>query len=163
MMIFFFLMIRRPPRSTLFPYTTLFRSVFVEDRQADLDLERHRVGHAALLALLLVVLVLEADGLAAVVAERRAHGVERAAVVAQGLARRERVDLDERAAGLAVRAKIPQTFEPSALTLPVADVVLDEVELGRLAEVRDGEDRAEDRLEPRRLALLREQVHLEEA
>src|SRR3989442_11200159 len=27
--IFFFLMIRRPPRSTLFPYTTLFRSVFL--------------------------------------------------------------------------------------------------------------------------------------
>src|SRR3712207_8453260 len=26
MMLFFFLMIRRPPRSTLFPYTTLFRS-----------------------------------------------------------------------------------------------------------------------------------------
>src|SRR3712207_9145718 len=26
MFIFFFLMIRRPPRSTLFPYTTLFRS-----------------------------------------------------------------------------------------------------------------------------------------
>src|SRR3712207_7318882 len=26
MMYFFFLMIRRPPRSTLFPYTTLFRS-----------------------------------------------------------------------------------------------------------------------------------------
>src|SRR5260370_23280692 len=25
---FFFLMIRRPPRSTLFPYTTLFRSCF---------------------------------------------------------------------------------------------------------------------------------------
>src|SRR3712207_8302952 len=25
---FFFLMIRRPPRSTLFPYTTLFRSEF---------------------------------------------------------------------------------------------------------------------------------------
>src|SRR3989440_10445852 len=28
--IFFFLMIRRPPRSTLFPYTTLFRSDFDE-------------------------------------------------------------------------------------------------------------------------------------
>src|SRR2546426_8199550 len=27
---FFFLMIRRPPRSTLFPYTTLFRSPFDE-------------------------------------------------------------------------------------------------------------------------------------
>src|SRR5258708_25008212 len=30
--IFFFLMIRRPPRSTLFPYTTLFRSRPDEDR-----------------------------------------------------------------------------------------------------------------------------------
>src|SRR5215510_8017118 len=29
--IFFFLMIRRPPRSTLFPYTTLFRSYTIED------------------------------------------------------------------------------------------------------------------------------------
>src|SRR3712207_8260100 len=28
---FFFLMIRRPPRSTLFPYTTLFRSLQVEE------------------------------------------------------------------------------------------------------------------------------------
>src|SRR5688572_31782807 len=28
----FFLMIRRPPRSTLFPYTTLFRSLGVGDR-----------------------------------------------------------------------------------------------------------------------------------
>src|SRR3712207_8369438 len=28
-MFFFFLMIRRPPRSTLFPYTTLFRSSWV--------------------------------------------------------------------------------------------------------------------------------------
>src|SRR3712207_8551872 len=32
---FFFLMIRRPPRSTLFPYTTLFRS-------ADLPVEVHQ-------------------------------------------------------------------------------------------------------------------------
>src|SRR5258706_2248653 len=33
MIFFFFLMIRRPPRSTLFPYTTLFRSdhVYVAD------------------------------------------------------------------------------------------------------------------------------------
>src|SRR5260221_4947423 len=27
--LFFFLMIRRPPRSTLFPYTTLFRSIVI--------------------------------------------------------------------------------------------------------------------------------------
>src|SRR5438034_2532063 len=31
---FFFLMIRRPPRSTLFPYTTLFRSFGVRARPA---------------------------------------------------------------------------------------------------------------------------------
>src|SRR5258707_1513361 len=35
---FFFLMIRRPPRSTLFPYTTLFRSIL-----------RRSQGHSALL------------------------------------------------------------------------------------------------------------------
>src|SRR3712207_9216054 len=29
-MFFFFLMIRRPPRSTLFPYTTLFRSALIQ-------------------------------------------------------------------------------------------------------------------------------------
>src|SRR5258708_9695161 len=33
MLSFFFLMIRRPPRSTLFPYTTLFRSHRHADRQ----------------------------------------------------------------------------------------------------------------------------------
>src|SRR3990167_10916901 len=31
MSFFFFLMIRRPPRSTLFPYTTLFRSPLLEN------------------------------------------------------------------------------------------------------------------------------------
>src|SRR3712207_3307999 len=31
----FFLMIRRPPRSTLFPYTTLFRSRVAENRRHD--------------------------------------------------------------------------------------------------------------------------------
>src|SRR3989442_6344347 len=41
---FFFLMIRRPPRSTLFPYTTLFRS---EVKQRDEVLqERNRLAGA---------------------------------------------------------------------------------------------------------------------
>src|SRR2546430_6737438 len=36
-LVFFFLMIRRPPRSTLFPYTTLFRSALarVDDEMTD--------------------------------------------------------------------------------------------------------------------------------
>ena len=33
---FFFLMIRRPPRSTLFPYTTLFRSSATEEMSASI-------------------------------------------------------------------------------------------------------------------------------
>src|SRR5256885_9716111 len=35
--VFFFLMIRRPPRSTLFPYTTLFRSVRQSAKVPDSD------------------------------------------------------------------------------------------------------------------------------
>src|SRR5258707_7491639 len=41
---FFFLMIRRPPRSTLFPYTTLFRSRHHENRLRDRPRLRHRAG-----------------------------------------------------------------------------------------------------------------------
>src|SRR5258708_33582189 len=36
-LLFFFLMIRRPPRSTLFPYTTLFRSAFGRERTLELE------------------------------------------------------------------------------------------------------------------------------
>src|SRR2546427_11508229 len=32
--LFFFLMIRRPPRSTLFPYTTLFRSMIIKHAES---------------------------------------------------------------------------------------------------------------------------------
>src|SRR3712207_8543405 len=42
-MLFFFLMIRRPPRSTLFPYTTLFRSAepVVADPRDDVEVHVH--------------------------------------------------------------------------------------------------------------------------
>src|SRR2546427_9117071 len=49
-MFFFFLMIRRPPRSTLFPYTTLFRSCVPDrpccslDSITDAQLVAHRLG-----------------------------------------------------------------------------------------------------------------------
>src|SRR3712207_7625953 len=42
----FFLMIRRPPRSTLFPYTTLFRSVRVKSLEAVLQNVKLLVGLA---------------------------------------------------------------------------------------------------------------------
>src|SRR2546422_5910130 len=41
---FFFLMIRRPPRSTLFPYTTLFRSQARGQRVEGPDPQAARVG-----------------------------------------------------------------------------------------------------------------------
>src|SRR2546430_12915530 len=37
-------MIRRPPRSTLFPYTTLFRSVAARDRRRDVGDVAHLAG-----------------------------------------------------------------------------------------------------------------------
>src|SRR5256886_16227571 len=77
---FFFLMIRRPPRSTLFPYTTLFRSLPAGEHQflelavrAEQHLRRRRLErHAPLGA---------DDGVAqvdsAADAERRREGLER--------------------------------------------------------------------------------------
>src|SRR5258705_3659294 len=51
---FFFLMIRRPPRSTLFPYTTLFRSAEIHHAHRalaellfDLVAPEHRLFHRA--------------------------------------------------------------------------------------------------------------------
>src|SRR5438067_9974365 len=41
-MFFFFLMIRRPPRSTLFPYTTLFRSPVSRSSRPDSPLSKAR-------------------------------------------------------------------------------------------------------------------------
>src|SRR5258708_18890914 len=38
-------MIRRPPRSTLFPYTTLFRSRIVRAKMAELEEQFGRVGN----------------------------------------------------------------------------------------------------------------------
>src|SRR2546430_12333381 len=56
-------MIRRPPRSTLFPYTTLFRSHFEPETQAVQAPDRleHRAQQTAELPVVLVVEALEVD------------------------------------------------------------------------------------------------------
>src|SRR3712207_7242631 len=60
-------MIRRPPRSTLFPYTTLFRSLLLMQRHRLLDRALGDAGHQALAAggLLLADLQLLLDRLGA--------------------------------------------------------------------------------------------------
>src|SRR5690242_21419244 len=56
---FFFLMIRRPPRSTLFPYTTLFRSVAA----GELDELVHEAAVVGVLLGLVAVVLVAGDGL----------------------------------------------------------------------------------------------------
>src|SRR3712207_4508343 len=51
---FFFLMIRRPPRSTLFPYTTLFRSLLDTPGHADFSEDTYRVLAAVDSAVMLI-------------------------------------------------------------------------------------------------------------
>src|SRR3712207_8249436 len=68
-------MIRRPPRSTLFPYTTLFRSVAVGDVDGDRLVEDVRLlGHEAdALAQLVEAQLTQVDAVEAQLAARRQH------------------------------------------------------------------------------------------
>ena len=115
--------------------------ILVIDRQPDLDLERHAVRHSAFLTLLLVMLVLQANRLTAVVAEIRAYGVERAAIVTEHFGRIERIDLDLRATVLTISSQVFEAFEVSALTLPVTDLILNIFEGRRFAKIGNREDR----------------------
>src|SRR3989441_3535401 len=68
---FFFLMIRRPPRSTLFPYTTLFRSpTFIALHKLFDEVNEAVEEYVDLLAERVVQLGGIAEGTAGVVAER---------------------------------------------------------------------------------------------
>src|SRR5437870_4291524 len=66
------------------PLDLRLRLLFV-DRQTNFDLEGHAIAHAALLALLLIVFVLEAYGLAAIRAKFRTDVIEGTAHVTECL------------------------------------------------------------------------------
>src|SRR2546426_8452207 len=66
-------MIRRPPRSTLFPYTTLFRSLATITRTRALDLVRARGRRARALTRAAVG---NSEGLAAPIARSEEHTSE---------------------------------------------------------------------------------------
>ena len=103
--------------------------VLVEDRQTHRDLERRGVGHAALFALGHVVLQLQANRVAALVAEVRRVGVVRAALCAEHIARMERIGDDRGSAILASGAQVMQPFQVAALALPVTNGVIHELKL----------------------------------
>src|SRR3989442_4480244 len=70
-LLFFFLMIRRPPRSTLFPYTTLFRSLCHISRSARrCSSMRERISTASAFESVSVAASARASSLAATLTDR---------------------------------------------------------------------------------------------
>src|SRR2546430_5492323 len=74
--LFFFLMIRRPPRSTLFPYTTLFRSLQTREREL-VALVPHRARKREATGIALAGEPLDRGSARIAQAEQRGHLVER--------------------------------------------------------------------------------------
>src|SRR5262245_14782079 len=136
--------------------------VLVVNGQADRDLERGGVGHAALFALGHVILQLQPYRVAALVAEIRRIGVVGAAFLAQHITGMERIGDDRIAAVPAGGAQVMQAFEVSALALPVADGEIDKGQLGDIAEIGNGKNGLKYGLEPAIVALARQLVHLQE-
>jgi hypothetical protein len=144
------------------PYALLLRfGILRIHGQPDGDLEGRRIGHAALLALLHVVLELQTHRVAAFVAERDHVLVEGAAMMAEYVARVERVRADGGATTAAGRPQMVQPLEVAALAFPVADRVIDELQIAHAAKIRDREDAVEHGLQADVLALIRQQVHLQ--
>ena len=137
--------------------------VLVEDGQPHGDLERRGVGHAALFALGHVILQLQADRVAALVAEVGRVGVVGAALAAQHLARMKRIGNHGGAAVAAGGAQVMQPLQVAALALPVADGKVHELQLRDIAEIGDREHRLEHRLQAGIVALAGQPIHLQEA
>ena len=130
-------------------------SIFVEDGQTNCDLQRSRVGHAALFALVHVILQLQAYGIAALITEIRRIGVVSSALPAKHIAGMKRVGDNGRTAVLTGGAKVVKTLKVSALTLPVADGKIDELQLRYVAKVGDRKDRLKNGLQTAVVALAR--------
>ncbi len=135
--------------------------ILVVDRKADGDLERRGIGHAALFAFGNVVLQLQRDRVAALVAERGRVLVECAALGAQHVAGFVRVGYHRSAAIAAGGAQVVQAAQVAALAFPVADGVVDEVELRQAAKILDRKHGGEHGLQAGVFALAGQQVHLQ--
>ncbi len=136
--------------------------ILVVDEEAEGDLQRDAVGHAALLALLDRVLHLQVDGIAADVADLDAVLVDHAAVRAVDRLFVRVIGDDLSPAVRAAHAKVLEALQLAALALPVADRELHEIQRARLTKVAEGEHAREDRLQPGVLPLFGKEVHLQE-
>ena len=110
-----------------------------------------------------VVLQLQRHRVTALVAERHHVLIEGSALGAKDFAHLERIGDDRVSAVFAGAAQVVEPFKASALALPVADGVIDEVELRNAAEIRDGEDGIKYGLQTHILPLRRQKIHLQEA
>ena len=73
----------------------------------------------------------------------------------------ERVCADGGAATAAGGAQVMQPFQVAALAFPVADRVIDELEIAHAAKIGDREHAVEHGLQADVLALIGQQVHLQ--
>ena len=103
--------------------------VLIKDGETHGDLERRRVRHAALFALVHVVLQLQSNRIAALVTEVGCVGVVRAALAAEHVAGMKRVSNDRIAAVLTSGAQVVQTFEVTTLALPVTNGIIHKLKL----------------------------------
>src|ERR1700730_8167870 len=137
--------------------------VLLVNGEAHGDFERRGVGHAPFLAFAHVILQLQPDRIAALVAEVRGIGVVGAALRAQHVAGMKWVGDDGRTAILASGAQVMQAFQMAALALPVPDRVIHELQLGDVAEIADRKHRLKNSLQPGVVAFAGQTVHLQEA
>src|SRR5579864_3916919 len=114
--------------------------VFVVNGQPYRDLEGRGISHATLFALSHVILQLQAHRVAALVAEVGRVGVVGAALLAEHVARVERIGDHRVAAITAGSTQVMETFQVAAFALPVADGEIDKGQLGDVAEIGDGEN-----------------------
>ena len=139
---------------------TVARLILVPDGEPHRDFERRRVGHAALFAFRHVVLELQPNRIAALVAEVGSIRVVGAALVAQNFAGMKRVRDHRRSASLTSRAQVMEPFQVSALAFPVANREVHKLKLRNIAEVGNRKHRLKHCLQPAVFALAGQFVHL---
>jgi hypothetical protein len=102
--------------------------VLTPDDEADRDLQRHGIGHAALLAFVDVVLQLQRHRVTADVTDVAARLIGRAALRAEHVLVAVGIGDQRMTTRLAGLSQVMQPLQLAALTFPVADRVFDELE-----------------------------------